>query len=383
MTTKTKIAIIQSHPIQHFCPQFASYTEIHDVEVKVFFETDKGLKTYYDNNFKQQITWTGVDITKFQHQFIFKTKISDALNDYNPDIMIIYGYTQTIQKEAWQYATKKRKTILYISDSENHQKRSPLKELIKRIWLKQYFSRINYCLSVGDSNEEVYRSYGIDNSRIIRMFFPINVDYFNSLLTQKTQISLEIRNKYLISDDTIVISTIGKLVPWKRQIDIIYVLRQLEKRNIKATAFIIGSGPDEENLKKENEQNNHNKAIITGFVQPELMAQYLCATNIYVHPAEKEPHSLAISEAIYCGCPAIISDRCGSYGPTDDIQPGRNGFVYPLGNISSLADRIEFFQKQPLILKEFSMASTSISRKNQNLAHGEALKSVLNLIKVQ
>jgi glycosyltransferase involved in cell wall biosynthesis len=380
MACKTKIAIPQTHPIQHFCPQFASYAKMPEIDLCVFFESDKGLKPYFDQNFKQEVNWSGIDLSGFNHKFLTNTDIVEELTAFNPDIVVIYGYTHSIQKIAYRYAVKYKKKILFVSDSELHQKKNPIKELFKRVILHRYFTRVDYCLSVGDSNEDVYRSFGVDNGRLVRMYFPIDINFFNQLLIKKKSIREEIRLKYAIPSDTVILTTIGKLVPWKRQIDIIHVLGELEKRGIKATAFIIGSGKDEEKLRRENTKNTTNKSVLTGFVQPEDMARYLCATDIYVHPAEVEPHSLAISEAIYCGCPVIISNRCGSYGPTDDVQPGRNGYVYQVGNIMNLADKIEFLTSHPSLLKEFSEASKNIGYNNQMLAHGGALKNVINVI---
>lgn len=380
---KTKIAIIQSHPIQHFCPQFASYAKIPGVELTVFFESDKGLKPYYDPLFKKEVNWSGIDLSCFKHKFLYNSNITNELHAFDPHMVLVYGYFQSVQKQAYEYAVNNNKKILYISDSELHQKRNPIKEYLKKIKLKQFFTPIDFCLSVGDSNEDVYRSYGIDNSRLVRMFFPINIDFFNRLLINKQLVRQEIRAKFSIPSDSLILTTIGKLVTWKRQIDIIHVLGELESRGIKASAFIIGSGIDEEKLRAKNSETTYNKAVVTGFVQPEEMARFLCATDIYVHPAEIEPHSLAISEAIYCGCPAIISNRCGSYGPNDDVQPGRNGYVYPVGDIAALANKIEYLHAHPLIMKEFSDASETIGRRNQKLAHGGALKAVINLIKTK
>lgn len=375
-----KIAIIQTHPIQHFCPQFASYAQLEGVEIKVFFETDKGLNAYFDKDFKQQVSWSGIDLSGFNHQFLKGESIEIALNQYQPDAVIVYGYFEAVQKQATQFAIKHHIPVIYISDSENHQHRNQLKEWVKKLYLKPYFKKVDYCLSVGDANEEVYRSYGIPNDRIVRMFFPINTHFFDQLLLNKKPIEREIREQHHIPDNHITLATIGKLVSWKRQRDLIDTLLELEKRGIAATGFIIGSGPDEAQIREACAQLSTNKAIVTGFVQPEEMARYLCATDIYIHPAEIEPHSLAISEAIYCGCPAIISDRCGSYGPTDDVQPGKNGFVYPVGDIKQLACLIESLANNPQLRNQFATQSTQLSRQHQALAHGEALRSIVNLM---
>ena len=41
MACKTKIAIPQTHPIQHFCPQFASYAKMPEIDLCVFLNQTK------------------------------------------------------------------------------------------------------------------------------------------------------------------------------------------------------------------------------------------------------------------------------------------------------------------------------------------------------
>jgi glycosyltransferase involved in cell wall biosynthesis len=60
---------------------------------------------------------------------------------------------------------------------------------------------------------------------------------------------------------------------------------------------------------------------------------YYAVSDVYIHPPSIEPHSIAMSEAIYVGCPVVLSDRCGSFGPTDDVREGINGFVYSFAEI--------------------------------------------------
>ena len=80
------------------------------------------------------------------------------------------------------------------------------------------------------------------------------------------------------------------------------------------------------------------------------------------------------------GCPVIISDACGSYGPTDDVQPGRNGFVYPMGNITLLAKGVEFLYHSIEMRVNYSEASKRIGQHNQRLAHGESLLAAATLL---
>ncbi len=54
---KLRIAIVISHPIQHFCPQYVSFTQNKNVELKVFFASTLGYKKYVDVNFGKEISW--------------------------------------------------------------------------------------------------------------------------------------------------------------------------------------------------------------------------------------------------------------------------------------------------------------------------------------
>jgi glycosyltransferase involved in cell wall biosynthesis len=375
-----KIAIIQTHPIQHFCPQFASYARLDNIEIKVFFETDKGMKPYFDKQFNKEIKWEGIDLNSFPHVFLNSNPIEIGLEKYRPDVLIVYGYTKKIQMKATVWGKANKLPLLYISDTENHQKRPFLKQLIKKRVLRKKFKNYNGFLSVGDANEDFYKWCHVKKQRIIRMFFPIDIKHLDRIKTSRDEYVNQFKDEFRIKKDTLIISNVGKLVSWKSQSDLIDAVFELEKKEIPCVALLIGSGEDMGILKEQAKKLKKNKIMFIGFVQPEEMMRYLSVTDIYLHPAKIEPHSLAISEAIYLGCPVILSDSCGSYGPTDDVQPGKNGFVYPTGDILSLVEKIAYLYKNPEVREAFSKASIEISKHNQKLAHGNALKAAINLI---
>ena len=375
-----KVAIIQTHPIQHFCPQFASFSNLTNIDLLVIFETKHGLETYFDKQFNKEIKWEGIDLDRFPHLFIENDEITNILNKNNPDVVIVYGYHKKVQKKSYNWAIKNNKKIFYISDTEEHQKRNSFKVLIKKILLRKYFKHIDVFLSVGDANEDYYKSMGVSKKKIVRMFFPVDTQSLEN--AKKSNAVNNLKKNYEIPENTFVITCIGKLVHWKSQQDIIFLLKKLEDNGINAVGILIGSGPDYELLKNLSRKLEKNKIIFTEFIQPHEIFKILSISDVYIHPAKKEPHSLAISEAIYLGLPVIVSDRCGSYGPNDDVQPGVNGFVYPYGDIDILYKYVKFFINNPSLKKEFSDQSISISRKNQKLAHGQALIAAINIIQV-
>jgi len=390
-----KVAIIISHPIQHFCPQYASYACCKEWKIKVFFASSLGTKSYIDKDFNQNITWQHLRLESFDHIFLnggANVPVNSALDApelekelqlYNPDVIMVSGYSQKFQRRAFQWARKNNKLIFYSSDSEQHHKRVWWKELIKYPFLLTYFKKVDRFLTVGNANEHYYQYYGVPLRKMIRVGFSIDVTQYQEALKEYDALRIMVREKIDISENAIVLSVVGKLIARKRQADLIDALVRLESEStLEYYLLMIGSGPLKEELVPKAKRLSRNRVHFTDFVAPEQLPGFYAATDIYVHPSEMEPHSLAISEAIFLKCPVIISDRCGSYGPTDDVQEGHNGFVYACGDITELNNCIRRLAENPVLRQSFSAYSGSFAQASQNRAHGEGLRAALRAEKL-
>lgn len=390
MEKNFNLAIVVSHPIQHFCPQYISFSNLPNVKVKLFFASMLGYKKYVDKNFGEEIVWNNLRVEEFDHVFLNGDQILPSsaeleaptleaeLEAFAPDAIITYGYFQKFQRKCHAWANKNNVPLAYITDAENRQQRPFFKQLAKFFALRWYFNKINYFFTVGNANEAYYKLYGVNPNRFIRMHYPIDIDVYTKAFAEKAVLRKKIREQYGIPDDMFVISVVGKLVEWKNQSHLVDLLAHLEKMGKKAHVFILGSGQTLNDVKEKAAKLTSNVVHFTGFVDPLDLPNYYAASDIYLHPARIEPHSLAISEAIFMGCPIVLSDRCGSYGETDDVQIGKNGFVYPFGDINAMATEVIKLMEDKDLYNRFSKHSETISRGFQKRAHGQ---SVLDLIK--
>ena len=386
------VAIVVSHPIQHFCPQYISFSNIPGINVKLFFASMLGYKKHTDKNFGQEVIWNNLRMDEFEHVFLNgdqvllsnkeldAIRLDEALDQFKPNVIITYGYFQKVQKRAHKWANNKKVPIAYISDAENNQKREQWKQIVKYFYLKWYFKKIDYFFTVGNSNEEYYKKYGVSEDRFIRMHYPIDIELYKKSYDNKEKLRKETRLKYKIPPEDFVMVVVGKLVEWKNQDHLIDLLLNIENKGKKAHVFILGSGKMKEEWELKSKKLKSNIVHFSGFVDPLDLPAYYAASDLYVHPAKIEPHSLAISEAIYMGLPIVLSDRCGSYGDSDDVQLGKNGFVYPFGNIEQLSEKVCNLMDNKKVLKEFSNYSHSISTKFQERSHGLCLSELLNKI---
>jgi glycosyltransferase involved in cell wall biosynthesis len=390
---KLRIAIVISHPIQHFCPQYASFTQNGEIELKVFFASSLGYKKFVDVDFNQEISWGNLNLDKFEHAFlngdvllqpdknIDAPSLNQSLDDYKPDIIFIYGYFQKLQRRAKRWALKNKVKIAYISDSELRHKEKFMHRFLKSIFLNYYFSRINFFLTVGNANEEYYKSYGVPESKMIRMHYPIDFLEYSNSYNQKEVLRNSMREQYNIPANETVLTVVGKLVRWKNQDQIIEAMKLLEKEGIVLTLFILGSGEMKENWQCKAKELKFSKVYFPGFIKIEELPSFYASTDIYIHPASLEPHSVAISEAIMMGCPIILSDCCGSYGNTDDVQQEKNGYVFEFGNIEALAQMIKLLWKDEQKRKEFGKYSHNIAVQFQQKSHSGVIHELLEHFK--
>jgi len=390
---KPKIAIVVSHPIQHFVHLYASFAKNEKIDIKVFFASKLGVEPYFDSQFGKEIKWDSLRLNEFNHEFLNKSKIiktspnldapelNKKLDEYNPDFIYQYGYLQKVQRRACKWAFNKNVPIIHISDSELRHTRKLHNKIIKRLFLPSFYSKISVFFTVGDANEAYYRHYGVKDYKFIRTGFSIDVDLYEKKYREESNLNKQIRQKYNIPEDNIVCSVVGKLVSWKSQNHIIKAIKLLEKNTQKLTVMIIGSGEKELVLKWKKEADNilKNKIIFTGFVNSEELPAYYAATDIYIHPASREAHSLAISEAAYMKTSIILSDKCGSYGSSDDLRVGENGFVYKFGDINRLAELIYTLSLNNELRKKLSVRSREIVIENQKRAYRTSIDSLINI----
>jgi glycosyltransferase involved in cell wall biosynthesis len=100
---------------------------------------------------------------------------------------------------------------------------------------------------------------------------------------------------------------------------------------------MIGSGELEEELRALG-ASERIAVHFAGFKnQSELPACY-AAGDVLVLCSGSETWGLVVNEAMACGLPVIVSDVVGC--APDLIDKGKTGFVFPVGDIDALANRL-------------------------------------------
>jgi glycosyltransferase involved in cell wall biosynthesis len=356
MSDTIRVAIVVSHPIQHFVHLYRALAQEPAIELLVIFASDLGTRSYFDTGMNVEITWKtdllsgyksvvlpeSPEISKTGFWSVNNPSVTRVLYEFHPHVVQTHGYSNCTVLRSLIWCKFHGVPALIWSDSELKRSRSLMKRCLKQILLRPLLSLYSAILTVGENNEAYYRNYGVDQKRMFRTPFTIDEDGFRKAMATQNQIRIRLRSELAIPDDAFVVLMVGKLIEFKRPGDLIEVMRRIESRQLRGRAIIAlfaGDGPARKSLELQAE-GIEGKCRFLGFVNVDILPDYYMMSDALVHISEIDAHPLSNSEAIFSGLPLIVSDRIGTIGETDIARPGNNAIVCPCGNIQAIADAI-------------------------------------------
>ena len=355
MPLKLRLAIVVSHPIQHFVHLYREIAKQGEVELKVFFCSKIGMQAYHDREMNTVIQWAGDMTAGYEHEFLqgsdninrveFSTVnnpgVGERLSAFGPDAVMLYGYAQITQLRALAWCRLRRIPVLMTGDGDYVKQRSSLRGAVRALVLGVLLKQVSGFLTVGDQNERMLAALDVPRGKMFRTPFPIDEAAYLSHRERRTEERARVRHKFSIPDDAFVVLFVGKISDRKRPRDLVAAWSKLQQRSAptKVRLLYCGDGPDRPQLEKAIADCGA-AATLGGFVNIDELPAYYCASDVLAHPSEHDPHPLICSEAAAIGLPLILSDKVGAVGPTDIAREGENALVYKCGDANALADAI-------------------------------------------
>ena len=144
----------------------------------------------------------------------------------------------------------------------------------------------------------------------------------------------EIHDSYdsgiIVSKTPFTFLTVGRLAPWKNIPTIIKALKIYKKEGMQFKFYIVGSGPEEDNLKElVSASGLQNEVEFTGQLIKTELVEYYKKADIYIQASSYEGLPHVILEAISHSL-SIISTPIG--GTNEILLDGKNGWVWNLKN---------------------------------------------------
>jgi glycosyltransferase involved in cell wall biosynthesis len=179
---------------------------------------------------------------------------------------------------------------------------------------------------------ELMRSLGLPVDRIVLTPYVVDNDWWSERAATVERAA--VRCAWGVPADAPVVLFCAKLQSWKRPLDLLRAFAASEVPG--AHLIFAGEGPLRQELQTEAHSMGLNGQVhFIGFANQTQLPEIYRASDLMVLPSEYEPFGVVVNEAMLCGCPVVVSDRVGA--GYDLVSPGENGFVFPFGDVDSLA----------------------------------------------
>ena len=348
-----KLAIITTHPIQYNAPLFQMLHERQQIEIMVFYTwSQSAAGTKYDPGFGKEISWDIPLLSGYPYTFVNNISAQPGSHHFkgmdNPtliaeieawkaDAVLVYGWSFKSHLKALKYFHKKI-SVFFRGDSTLLDAGGGFKSVLRKIWLKYVYSKVDVALYAGAANKAYFSAYGLKEKQL--SFMPHATDNNRFAATDKSiGEGNRIRELFGISADETVFLFAGKLEE-KKQPDML-AEAFININNEHAHLIITGNGALEEKLMVKYSGNP--KIHFLPFQNQSAMPALYAACDVFVLPSKgpNETWGLCLNEAMAAGKPVIATDACGA--AYDLIEENETGFMIGRSDESALQEKMNYF----------------------------------------
>jgi glycosyltransferase involved in cell wall biosynthesis len=389
-----RIAVVVSHPIQHFAPWHRELAALPGVQLKVFFCMDWGAKTYFDKDFGREVKWDIPLLNGYEHEFLPLRKtakrsfwsvdnpaISKALDVFRPDVVQVFGYQYRTMWRARSWCKRNRIPLILFSDSNASARRPWWKDVIKSVVVTHFYRGVSGALVAGDNNREYHRRYGIPEDRLFEGCLPIDASLLLSAARDVMSARRSVRQRHRIAEDAFTVVFSGKLTQGKSPLHLAQAIAVCRKRGLNVYALFVGDGEQRPVLERFVEAERLESVKLAGFVNQSEIGKYYAAADAIASTSFLDNHPLIVPEAGCFGLPLIASDRLGCIGPTDTARPNVNALIYSWGDVEQLAAHIETLATDQGLYQRLSAAARSIAASQDVTVAARQLKHAAEMLR--
>jgi glycosyltransferase involved in cell wall biosynthesis len=365
-----RIAVVASHPIQYYTPVFRELAQRFDL--KVFFAHRATQDDQAKAGFGIGFDWDIDLLSGYEHAFLRNVAIQPGLDHFagcdTPEIgtkldeghfdaVLVHGwhlksFVQTILAAKWRGLP-----LLTRGDSHLETPRSKLKKSAKAIVYPAFLRLFDAALYVGKRSRAYWTHYHYPRTRLFFSPHCIDSEWFAARATVNSRHVL--RARLGIPPDANVALFAGKLVPFKRPLDVIAAAALMKTAGHEIVVLVAGAGPVESEMAMAARAAGVTLHLLGFCNQTEMPAVYAASDVLVLASDGCETWGLVANEALACGRPIVLSHTVGA--APDLAEDEIAGRVFPLGDVVALANALRDVTAHPPSLQMIAKKSKTYS----------------------
>jgi glycosyltransferase involved in cell wall biosynthesis len=341
-----RLAIIASHPIQYQAPLFRHLALKADLVV--FFGHAATPADQAAAGFEVAFDWDTELLSGYSHIFLRNVAAQPSVNTFKGcdtpeigkrlaedhfDAVLLMGWYRKSFIQALLASKRLGLPVLVRGDSQLNTPRGFAKQVAKSISYPALLRLFDVGLYVGERSREYWTHYRYPVSRLFFSPHCVDGEWFAVRATREARTALRARLGVVQNAKLALFA--GKLVSFKRPLDLVAAAAQLRGRGRNIEVLVAGAGP------LQQEMFNAAVAVgvpchLLGFCNQSQMPAVYAAADVLVLPSDgRETWGLVANEALACRRPIVVSDAVGA--APDLAADGTVGRTYPMGNVAALA----------------------------------------------
>ena len=313
------------------------------------------------NSLIEKINFTQYDKIESFSSFV---NIFRILNNLQPDCIFSLGYNDKLSLASMFWAKFHKKKIYFMSDSKaDDQPRGFLTEVIKSFVIKPY----DGALVAGERHKRYFQSLGFK--------YPICIGYDvvdNLFFSNQSRRYQKLINRKKICRYVLCVSRLVERKKVNIAIDIFY------KSGLASEGYsflLIGDGPLKESIIEQLNNIIPDNFIYFPSIPNHRMPFYYAFAKFLILTSEYDQWGLCVNEAMACGVPALVTQRCGV---ADELVTDDCGIIWREDDsIENIAYKLRSYCTDDVL---YSQLVKNVRRKIGEWGVDIFAKSLVNLV---
>lgn len=248
-------------------------------------------------------------------------KLWSCLNRLNPEVVLVPGYYTLPGLAATLWAKINGRSAVLMTESTGHDhRRTWWKEAFKGALVRGLF---DWAVAGGTPHRRYLEKLGFPSDRIARFYDVVDNNFFyersNALRTYSTAADFDLPERYFLY--------VGRMAEEKNVSGLLEAYFQYRGAGGDWSLVFVGDGPQLPQLRNRAARSLYGVDVhFEGLRGTADLPQYYGFASCFILPSTREPWGLVANEAMACGLPLILSQRCGC--AEDLLLEPENGFSF-------------------------------------------------------